>query len=242
MRKLRYLGYCLSAVLLVGGITACSEEEEEENVSFTILVQDLQRNSATVVVTPPTSESGATYNDGGVYWSETNPDPTDADQRAFAERDADGNFRISLTGLKGATTYYVKGYVRDYSNTLESSVVSFTTPGGNPQFRIRIASLTDECYVTIDDLGGNEIREIGFCGVLMSDVSSDFMPNIDNSIRKPMNPFWYGDEKTLCSMSVPFSSQSPNSYSNDWYYVRVYIITENGIGYSNRISFRSSVR
>lgn len=230
----------------VGGLlllTACSEEEE--NLSFSILVQDLQRNSATVIGTPPTAESetGKTsvYNDCGIYWSTSNSNPTDADNRAVAQPDANGNFRISMTDLKGATTYYVKGYARDYSKTIESDVISFTTPGGNPQFSARVA-YPGECHVTISDLGGKEIEETGLCGVIVGDVSNDFMPDINNSMRKPQTPSWKDNDKTAFSMTIPFGGYVPGSYAKQTYYVRAYIITENGIGYSDRFSYQSFER
>lgn len=224
---------------LLLSLAACSEEESP---SFTILIQDLQRNSATVIGTPPTveSETGETivYNDCGVYWSETNPNPTEADKRAVAQPDANGNFRVSLTELKGSTTYYVKGYVRDYSETLESEAISFTTPGGNPQFSIRVA-FPGECHVTITDLGGKEVKETGLCGVIASDVPDDFMPDIDNSMREPQTPLWKDDDKTAFTMVIPFGGNVPGSYAKQTYYVRAYVITENGVGYSDRFAYKS---
>ncbi|EEX46651.1 hypothetical protein [Bacteroides finegoldii] len=231
--------YCAIGGLLLF-FAACSEEEKSP--SFTILVQDLQRNSATVTGTPPKAESEAgkttVYNDCGIYWSDTNPNPTDADRRVTAQPDANGNFRISLTELKGATTYYVKGYARDYSKTLESEAISFTTPGGNPQFCIRVA-FPGECHVTIIDLGGKEIKETGLCGVIVSDAPSDFMPDINNSMREPQTPFWKNNDKTAFTMTIPFNGNVPDSYAKQTYYVRAYIITENGIGYSDRFTYKS---
>lgn len=222
-------------------LTSCSEEESP---SFTILVQDLQRNSAAIIGTPPTveSETGETiYKDCGIYWSETNPDPTDADKRVTAQPDINGNFHISLTELKGATTYYVKGYARDYSKTLESEAISFTTPGGDPQFRIRVA-FPGECHVTIIDLGGKEIKETGLCGVVAREVSSDFMPDINNSMREVRTPSWLNSDKTAFTMSIPFGGNAPDSYAKETFYIRAYIITENGIGYSDRFEYKSFER
>lgn len=231
--------YCAIGGLLLF-FAACSEEEKSP--SFAILVQDLQRNSATVTGTPPNAESEAgkttVYNDCGIYWSDTNPNPTDVDRRVTAQPDANGNFRISLTELKGATTYYVKGYARDYSKTLESEAISFTTPGGNPQFSIRVA-FPGECHVTIIDLGGKEIKETGLCGVIVSDVPSDFIPDINNSMREPQTPFWKNNDKTAFTMTIPFNGNVPDSYAKQTYYVRAYIITENGIGYSDRFTYKS---
>ena len=238
MKKIFYCMMC-------GLILFFSSCNEEDSPSFSILVQDLQRNSAVVIGTPPMLESetgeAVVYKDCGIYWSDTNPDPTDSDRRAVAQPDNDGHFRISLTELKGATTYYVKGYVRDYSKTLESEAISFTTPGGNPQFTIRVA-FPGECHVTITDLGGKEIKETGLCGVIASDVPNDFMPDISNSIRKPKSPSWWNSDKTGFTMSIPFSGYVPGSSAKETFYVRAYIITENGVGYSERFTYKSFER
>ena len=244
MKNMKKFNFALCILML--SFVACTDEEGEGGgVSFEILVEDLQRNSATVIGTPPTAESETgepiVYNDCGIYWSETNPDPTDADRRAYAQPDGEGKFHISLTGLKGATTYYVKGYARDYTKTLESEAISFTTPGGDPQIRASV-SYPGECYVTITDLGGKEIVETGICGAVASDVTSDFMPDIDNSTRNPISPYWRNSDKSYFSMNVPLGGYVPGSFAKQTYYIRAYIITENGIGYSERITFKSFER
>ena len=40
-------------------------------------------------------------------------------------------------------------------------------------------------------------------------------------------------------MTIPFNGNVPDSYAKQTYYVRAYIITENGIGYSDRFTYKS---
>lgn len=232
MKRIIYflLAFCAASIL-----HSCSEDETE--VVPVITVSDIGRNSAVINITVPEEEKENIL-EYGIYWSETNENPTATDKIALAEPDESGNSRIELTELKGGTTYYVKGFALNNSTTITSGTASFTTLTGIPELSIRVL-ITDEFDVTIKDLGGGKIKEVGYCYVVDNgNISDDFMPSIENSEREVSS-------KSLNQDVTRFRIQYTGGFSgisHIQYYGRVYIITDNGIGYSQRVHYASHIR
>lgn len=233
--------YALWAFCAMPFLYACSEDEE--TALPTITVSDIERKSVVINGTVPETEDGTDILECGIYWSETNREPTDADKKVIAERDINGNFRIELTNLKGGTTYYAKGFAQKRSTTVTGETVSFTTLAGVPELSILQVTMQDEFDVMIKDLGGGEIKEIGYCRIIdKGNISDDFMPDIENSERIVCNFSSLNQDMTRFTIKYRAEQQDPNSYSRAYYYGRVYIITDNGIGYSQRVRFWSHLR
>jgi uncharacterized protein (TIGR02145 family) len=72
-----------------------------------------------------TSDGGAPVIARGVCWS-LNPNPTIADEKTIDGMGI-GSFTSKLTMLKVNTTYYLRAYVTNYSNTYYGNEVSFRT-------------------------------------------------------------------------------------------------------------------
>ena len=70
----------------------------------------------------------------GFCYSATNENPTTADTKVTAtDRNAQGDYSATLSGLQSGTTYYVRAYARSKVGTAYSSVISVTTAGGKPE-------------------------------------------------------------------------------------------------------------
>lgn len=215
---------------------SCSDDEEE--ITLPITMSDIERNSAVINVVIP-EEERENVSECGIYWSDTNEAPTDADKVVIAEHNENGIFHIELTKLKGGTTYYVKGFALNNSTAMTSETVSFTTLSGVPELRILRILITDEFDVIINDLGGGKIKEVGYCYVVDNgNISDDFMPSIENSEREVSSKSFNQD---ITRFKIQYTGGF-SGISHTQYYGRVYVIIDNGIGYSQRVHFASHIR
>lgn len=238
-RKL-YLG-SLGAILFVFGflcmLSSCSEDDGTGDGGrtplLTVSLVDIGRKSAVIEGIIPENQR-LEMSECGIYWSADNPQPTAADNKVVVGPDSLGAFRLELDNLKGGTTYYVKGFVSMPDGVLESDVQTFCTLTGAPELDVFI-SITDEFQVTITDLGGGEILEVGYCYVPDDgSVDSNFLPDVTNSVRVIGDPFFLSSTRFNMRYSVPADCT--------WCIGRVYVITEHGIGYSSVLNYRSHIR
>lgn len=233
--NLGILGAILFAICSLCVLYSCSEDDGDDGETPlpTVSLVDIGRKSAVIEGYIP-ENLRLEMNECGIYWSEDNPQPTEADNKEVAYIDSLGKFRLELDNLKGGTTYYVKSFVSMSDEVLESNVRTFSTLPGEPELDVFI-SITDEFQVTITDLGGGEIQEVGYCYVPDNgNVASTFVPDVTNSIRVIGDPFFLSPTKFNMHYSIP--------EGHTWCIGRVYVITEHGIGYSEVLHYRSHIR
>ena len=216
---------------------ACSKEEVESYVDITptLTFTDIERYSAVANFTFP-KEGDVEIDECGVYWSRTNPEPTDMDNRVIAKL-KDGKYQAEITKynsfgqdkyiINGGTTYYVRAYARNSVIFKTGKTVQFTTAKGLPEFQGVAAGLSNSFGVSFSvhfvDSGGGEILEQGYCRT----EDKNIIPTIENStnfILSNITSFWAETEP------------------GHRYYMRIFMITTEGIGYSDKFTYVGSIR
>lgn len=120
----------LLLILIISIITCC---EKEKKALVPIVTTKSISNIAAVSANSGgdvTSDGGATVTTRGVCWS-TGITPTISDSKTTDGAGA-GSFPSNLTGLNGATNYYVRAYATNSVGTSYGMAVAFTTLGQAP--------------------------------------------------------------------------------------------------------------
>jgi len=181
-------------------------------------------------ITATTATSGGNITDDGgfeitargVCWS-TSTNPTITDSHT-TDGTGTGSFTSSLTGLDVNTTYYVRSYATNETETVYGNEISFTTLDGLPS-GITTTEVTDITATTatsggnITDDGGFEITARGVCW------STSNEPTIADA------------HTTDDTGTGNFTSSLTGLDVNTTYYVRAYATNENGTSYGNELSF-----
>lgn len=118
-----------SIVLFFSALSINSCEKEKVPILTTSPIANIE---GTVAISGGTitSEGSGTVLSRGVCWS-TRPTPTIEDNKTMDGAGA-GTFTSTLTGLFGATTYYVRAYATNGSGVGYGMTMSFTTLGQAP--------------------------------------------------------------------------------------------------------------
>lgn len=212
---------------------SCSSDDTA-SITPTITVSNVERYNVVIDGVIPIGDN-TEIEECGIYWSQTNTKPTDMDKRVIVEQE-NGKFQVKLTNLKGATTYYVRGYAKSRTVTDVSETIQFTTTKGAPEIGAYI-SIGDLCIVK-GDIGGGEVKEVGYCRILATHGNENVIPSIehcDDRIRI--------EKKILKNQSSTklFEHRLGGEYLRR-YHACVYIITTEGIGYSKKVTYTMSVR
>lgn len=112
-------------------------------VVATLSVTEVTDSSA-VVGGNVTDECSSEVTECGVVYS-TNPNPTTADNKVISGSGI-GNFKCTITGLQGLTTYYVRAYAKNDVGTAYGKEMSFTTQREKPT--IPYFSVGETMFVT----------------------------------------------------------------------------------------------
>ena len=172
-----------------------------------------------------TSNSGTTITGKGICWSTVSP-PGISDSKSSSGSGL-GSFTCNISGLNPGTTYYVRAYATNKIGTEFGEVRSFTTlPEDLPVLTTSaVTSITKISAVsggTITSDGGSTVTNRGICWSTGS------------------NPTIY----SLCTSNGKgigsFTSNITGLSLNTTYYVRAYATNQNGTGYGNVLSFKTS--
>ena len=173
----------------------------------------------------------ATVTARGVCWS-TSENPTISDSLT-SDGGGTGSFTSHITGLKAATTYYLRAYATNGGGTSYGSQVSFTTPDTLPEVTTSAVSnitvTTGETPV-ITVVCGGEVTSIGVDAVTARGVCWSESPNPTIGIN-----VW---DTTLNGSGLgSFTSNIKGLSSGHTYYVRAYATNSEGTAYGNQVSF-----
>ena len=223
--------YYLRAYATNGAGTAYGNQ-----VSFTttaIVLPTLTTSEVTDITSETATSGGNITNDGGgnitargVCWS-TAQNPTTANSRTTDE-DGTGSFESNLTGLTGATTYFVRAYATNAAGTAYGNQVSFTTT------IIVLPTLitTDLSLITsISARSGGNISHTGGAVITAKGVCWSTSENPDT-----------GDNLTVdAAGTANFVSNITGLTNGTVYYVRSYATNSAGTAYGNQITFITPV-
>ena len=166
----------------------------------------------------------------GICYSSTNNEPTVDDTKVIST-EAGNNILVSLSGLQGGVTYYVRAYAINGKGTGYSSIEQFTTtkhtePALNG---LNISAINDDnaqASAAISNVGGEgeKITERGFV------VSVGGTPAVDdNSSLK------FVSKDAADSFTATLTGLSYNTLYN----IRAYAKNSIGTGYSSMLSFET---
>ena len=137
-----------------------------------------------------------------------------------------GPFSTTLTGLAGATTYYVRAYATNDKGTGYGQQITFTTHDGSP--KVSTSNTVANITTTSAVCGGTVILDYGYTiterGVCWSTTPS---PTI-------------ADNHTSDGTGTgTFTSALSSLTDSTTYYFRAYATNEKGTGYGQEYSFRT---
>ncbi len=143
-------------ILIVSGVILFiilihSCKKEEVPTLTTSAITNIAGTSATSGGTI-TSEGSGTVISRGVSWS-TSTTPTISDSKTTDGAGA-GTFTSSISGLYGATTYYVRSYATNSAGTGYGNAISFTTQSSPIVFNPNLT------YGTVNDIDANIYKTI----------------------------------------------------------------------------------
>jgi hypothetical protein len=162
MRNNDKLERALLYILIVVLSISCKEE-----IPPIVITSDVTNVSATTAKSGGKiiSEGTSTIQQRGVCWS-ISPDPTINDVLTL-DGEGPGDFTSSVTGLTGATTYYVRAYAANSSGVGYGKPVEFSTLGAapaattNPASNLTATSATLNAFVSSNYLLTNVTFEYG---------------------------------------------------------------------------------
>lgn len=160
----------------------------------------------------------------GVCWS-TSQNPTVEDSHT-EDGNGQGSFVSTLTNLTAGTTYYVRAYAINSTDTAYGEEVSFTAikvPTVTTTAISSIASTTATSGGNVTDDGGATVTARGVCW------STSHNPTTSNS--KTTNGTGIGS----------FTSSLTGLTAGTTYYVRAYATNSAGTEYGNEVSFTTTI-
>ncbi len=176
-----------------------------------------------------TSDGGGAITERGVCWS-TNHSPTIANSKA-THAGTTGAYDPAMTGLTTVTKYYVRAYATNIEGTSYGNEVEFTTeavPPTTPLVETSTAVVAGSTSAiggaTVTSAGGGTITERGVC------------------IKATANPE-ITDTKFIASgtgLGV-FTVGITGLTANTLYHMRGYATSSDGTGYSDDITFTTSI-
>jgi uncharacterized protein (TIGR02145 family) len=169
-----------------------------------------------------TDEGSSTVITRGVCWS-TDTKPTIADNKTSDGAGA-GTFTSTITGLNGATTYYVRSYATNSAGTGYGMAMSFTTKGETP--------LSDNSAATNITTVGATLNGAVNPNFLSTEVTFEYGETTiyGNTIAALQSPV---TGNTLVTVSADIDGLTPGTI----YHFRVKSVNSLGTTYSDDLTF-----
>ena len=169
-----------------------------------------------------TDEGSSTVISRGVCWS-TDTKPTIADNKTSDGAGA-GSFTSNITGLSGATTYYVRAYATSSAGTGYGMAMSFTTKGETPS--------SDNSAATNITTVGATVNGAVNPNFLSTEVTFEYgeTTTYGNTIAALQSPV---TGNTLVTVSADIDGLTPGTM----YHFRVKSVNSLGTTYSNDLTF-----
>ena len=208
-------------VLFFSALSINSCEKEDVPILTTTPITNIEGTTAISGGTI-TSEGSGTVLSRGVCWS-TNPTPTIDDNKTMDDAGA-GTFTSTLTGLIGATTYYVRAYATNGSGVGYGMTMSFTTLGQAPTVScIPATNITTTTATLNGTVNPNHLSTV---------VTFEYGKTIDygNTLTAPSSP-------VTGSISTNISANISDLEAGTVYHFRIKTANSLGTTYSNDISF-----
>ncbi|WP_428741669.1 hypothetical protein [Tenacibaculum sp.] len=184
--------------------------------------QDVSSSQAIIWGVIESNGGSSVYERGVCYGKIANPTHEDTIKKASVTK-ASGEFKVDLSDLEEGTVYYARAYVVNDIDIAYGNEISFRTEELASQFlsigEIKVAGAQDLFLdVELKDHGDLAIQEIG----LVYDTSKQ--PNIeDNKISRDI-------------VENKFKQRISNLTQQTIYYVKPYILTDQGLMYGEQIS------
>ena len=172
-----------------------------------------------------TDEGSGTVISRGVCWS-TGTAPSINDNKTSDGAGA-GTFTSDITGLNGATRYYVRGYATNSVGTGYGMAMSFTTMGQKPTAITLNATNVTSTSATLN--GAVNANYLSTSIVIQYGTTSNYTDSIVAS-QSPVS----GNESINVNASI--NSLIPNTN----YFYRLKASNSIGISYGNQISFKTN--
>jgi len=171
-----------------------------------------------------TSDGGNAVTERGLCWGSTNT-PTIAGPHAAAGSGL-GQFTAAITGLTANTTYYVRAYAINGTDTAYGEAVSFTTlsisvPGVTTATATNISYTTATCGGNVVSDGGATVTERGICWATTQ------------------NPTMSNTHQSSGTGTGEFSVNMTGLTANTTYHVRAYAVNSQGTAYGNDITLQT---
>ncbi len=171
------------------------------------------------------SEGNSPITERGFYWSATNENPGEADNKIAVEGTT-GSFNAELSGLNHAKSYYVRAYAINNIGTSYGETKNFTTNAILPS--VTTTAVTNITQTTATS-GGNVTSDGGATvtarGVCWNTTGNPTIANI---------------KTTNGTGSGTFTSSITGLTANTTYYVRAYATNSQGTSYGNAVQFTTT--
>lgn len=220
---------------------ACTEDVSDKRLDpklSTSLVQNLTSDS--VIVEGFIVASGNGFIERGICYSNTES-PTTADNKVVYEGDSkSATFAVMLRGLTRLTTYHVRAYAINESNTIYGEDITINTPAALP-------TLADIVVPTIAYTANN-----GVTATTAIDITDDggdgSGPDETANITSRGVVYGYYQNPTIDSSKTQegtgagaFNSLLTGLKGVKTYYLRAYAQNKIGVVYSNQVSFTTEI-
>lgn len=227
MRKPMNMLAAIMLTIAVFNTVGCKKQEKDsvkpevETSSVTNITETNAVGGGVVI-----SDGGSSIIERGVCWSKEH-NPVVSDYHVIVGGGV-GSFTCTLVDLEPNTTYYLRAYAINSVGIAYGSETSFITlqnsnlPTVDISETISVTSTTALCYGSIIDSGSSSIIEKGFCWNTAGN------PTIEDNYYS----IWWTES---------FYAYINNLAPNTTYYVRAYAKNNEGIGYSQEISFTTSI-
>ncbi|MBQ8672515.1 MAG: hypothetical protein IJ511_00430 [Bacteroides sp.] len=198
-------------------LLATTKAQEAPTVIATVETTTATSIALSAVITNNGSAS-ATITEKGFVYSTTNNPPTLADTKVTV---TESDFKTLLQNLTQSTTYYIRAYAKNETQTGYSEVISVTTSrSAAPTLSlVSVSEITENSAVVqgqITDNGGNNPTAIGFAYKMANGQET----------QVPLSLTELGNDNS-------FKTTLSNLSSNTLYQVRAFAVNKAGTGYSS---------
>lgn len=212
---------CLAILFFIGTTVFTRCKKDEVPVIATSTVSNITATTATCggVIT---SEGSSTVTSRGVCWSTGNT-PTIADSKTTDGAGA-GSFSSNITGLNGATQYYVRAYATNSIGTGYGMAMSLTTLGQSPS-----PVVTDATNIGVTSATLNGSVNANY---LSTTVTFEYgtTTNYGSTVTATQNP-------VTGNTNINVNADITGLTLTTIYHYRIKAVNSLGTSYSNDISF-----